>query len=54
LADLAAAISMGENSDRLLNVMETALCVGHTSGMDAVTGLLIGIAAWEGDHFMFI
>ena len=53
LADLAAAISLGENSDRLLNVLETAMCVGHTSGMDAVTGLLIGIAAWEGVRFLF-
>ena len=22
--------------------------VGHTSGMDAITGLLIGLAAWAG------
>lgn len=46
LADLAEAICRGENSDRLLTTVESAMQVGHTSGMDAVTGLLIGLAVW--------
>ncbi len=46
LADLAEAICRGENSDRLLTTIESAMQVGHTSGMDAVTGLLIGLAVW--------
>ena len=46
LADLAEAICHGENSDHLLNTVESAMQVGHTSGMDAVTGLLIGLATW--------
>jgi hypothetical protein len=47
LADLAEAICHGENSDRLLVAAESAMQVGHTSGMDTVTGLLIGLAAWS-------
>lgn len=46
LADLAELICHGENSDRILNSVESAVRVGHTSGMDAVTGLLIGLATW--------
>lgn len=48
LADLAGAICRGENSDRLPALVESAMRIGHTSGMDAVTGLLIGLAAWNG------
>lgn len=47
LANLAEAICRGENSDRLLNTLESAMQVGHTSGMDAATGLLIGLVAQE-------
>ncbi len=47
LADLAKAICRGENSDCLLTATESAMQVGHTSGMDAVTGLLIGLVIWE-------
>lgn len=47
LADLAEAICRGENSNRFLAILESALQVGHTSGMDAVTGLLIGLVAWS-------
>ena len=47
LADLAEAICRGENSEHLLASAESAMQVGHTSGMDAVTGLLIGLAVWE-------
>ena len=46
LADLAGAICRGENSDRLLTAVESAMQVGHTSGMDAVAGLLIGLVTW--------
>lgn len=47
LADLAEAISHGETPERLLDTSEAAMQVGHTSGMDAVTGLLAGLTAWE-------
>ena len=47
LADLAEEICRGENSDRLFAVAQSAMQVGHTSGMDAVTGLLVGLVAWE-------
>ncbi len=47
LADLAEAICRGENSNRLLAIIEAAMQVGHTSGMDAVTGLLVGLVAWN-------
>jgi len=46
LADLAEAICRGENLDCLLTAIESATQVGHTSGMDAVSGLLVGLAAW--------
>jgi hypothetical protein len=46
LADLAEVICLGENSERLLTTVESAMHVGHTSGVDAVTGLLIGLATW--------
>jgi hypothetical protein len=45
LANLAAAICRGENPEHLLEIAEAAMQVGHTSGMDAVTGLLIGLTA---------
>ena len=43
LANLAEAICRGEDSERLLAAAELAMQVGHTSGMDAVTGLLVGL-----------
>ncbi|MGZ9221918.1 MAG: DUF2877 domain-containing protein, partial [Anaerolineales bacterium] len=54
LADLAEAICRRENPDRLLATAESAMQAGHTSGMDAVTGLLMGLAAWEGNHLLSI
>jgi hypothetical protein len=48
LAILARAISRGERSGRLLEVAEAAMQVGHASGMEAVTGLLLGLSAWDG------
>jgi hypothetical protein len=47
LADLSEAISGGEIGKPLLAIAENAMRVGHTSGMDAVTGLLLGLAAWN-------
>lgn len=47
LANLAEGICRGENVERLSEIAEAAMSVGHTSGMDAVTGLLIGLAAWN-------
>jgi hypothetical protein len=47
LAALAEAISHGETGEPLLAIAEKAMHIGHTSGMDAVTGLLIGMAVWQ-------
>ena len=52
LANLAEAICMGVGLDRLLAVAENAMRIGHTSGMEAVTGLLIGLTAWDGNHLL--
>jgi hypothetical protein len=52
LANLAEAISDGENLERLLKIAESAMRVGHTSGMDAVTGLLMGLTAWDGEDII--
>ncbi|HLO31133.1 MAG TPA: DUF2877 domain-containing protein [Anaerolineales bacterium] len=50
LADLAEAICHGEDRGRLLDIAEAAMKIGHTSGMDAVNGMLLGLAAWEGNQ----
>ncbi|GAB4459356.1 MAG: hypothetical protein Kow0070_14220 [Anaerolineales bacterium] len=47
LLALAEALSRGEESARLLAAAEAAMQTGHTSGMDAVTGLLAGLTAWD-------
>jgi len=47
LVNLANVICMGEKPDRLLDIAETAMNIGHTSGMDTVTGLLLGLTAWS-------
>lgn len=47
LAGLAEAICRGADSGELLGRANEAMSVGHTSGMDAVTGLLLGLAAWD-------
>ena len=52
LVNLAEAISRGENPDHLLESTEAAMYVGHTSGMDVVTGLLIGLVAWDGNYIL--
>jgi hypothetical protein len=48
LAELAEAISKGWSSQQVIERTSTAMTAGHTSGMDTVTGLLFGLAAWEG------
>jgi hypothetical protein len=47
LADLAEAICRGRNPEQLNKVAQAAFNVGHSSGMDTATGLLIGLAAWS-------
>jgi hypothetical protein len=47
LVDLAEAICRGASPERLRAVAEAAFKVGHTSGRDAVTGLLIGFITWN-------
>jgi hypothetical protein len=49
LDTLARAISRPESPGQLLPITESAMQSGHTSGMDAVTGLLLGLATWEGE-----
>lgn len=43
---LVNAISDGEES-KLLSTAKEAMRVGHSSGLDSVTGLLIGMTAWD-------
>ncbi|MDI6770393.1 MAG: DUF2877 domain-containing protein [Anaerolineales bacterium] len=40
-------LGRGDNSDRLLDAAEAAMRVGHTSGMEAVAGLLVGLTVWN-------
>jgi hypothetical protein len=46
VAVLAEAIGLGEDSDHLLEVADQAMQNGSTSGLDTVTGLLVGISTW--------
>jgi hypothetical protein len=50
LANLAESICRGDDTRQLDKIAETAMSVGHTSGMDAVSGLLLGLGAWEGNQ----
>lgn len=54
LVDLAQAICRGGNNERLSSIAEAAMKIGHTSGMDTVTGLLLGLTTWEGHHLLSI
>jgi hypothetical protein len=54
LNTLARAISKPESPGQLLPVAESAMQSGHTSGMDAVTGLLLGLATWEGETILAV
>jgi hypothetical protein len=47
LADLADAICRGANADQLLVAAEASMRVGHLSGLEATTGLLMGLSVWE-------
>jgi hypothetical protein len=42
---LIEAIHDGDEG-RLISVTKNAMQIGHSSGMDSITGLLIGLAAW--------
>ncbi len=44
---LASAICSGAGASIVLESAEAAMSQGHTSGMDVVTGLLLGVAAWD-------
>ena len=51
LASLAKAITHKESSERLHALTESAAQLGHSSGMDTVTGLLLGLIIWDGNLF---
>ena len=40
-------VCSGADETTVLACAQVAMSPGHTSGMDAVTGLLIGLAAWD-------
>jgi hypothetical protein len=44
------AIREGD-TEQIQSALKEAMRVGHSSGMDSVTGLLIGLAVWERDGF---
>jgi hypothetical protein len=46
LIALIESINNGKITERLLEMAESAMQTGSTSGMDVVTGLLVGISAW--------
>jgi hypothetical protein len=52
LDSLARAISRPDSSGILQRAAKLAMQSGHTSGMDAVTGLLLGLATWEGEKIL--
>lgn len=52
LAGLAEAICRGATPGQLDAATETAMSVGHTSGLDTVSGLLVGLNAWEGNSLI--
>jgi hypothetical protein len=54
LVNLAEVICQGKSTEHLLEMAEAAMKVGHTSGMDAVSGMLVGFAAWESDQFFIL
>lgn len=47
LFDLASAICGGADLQHVRACVETAMQVGHTSGMETVTGLLFGLGVWD-------
>ncbi len=51
---LASAICSAAVESTVRESAEAAMSIGHTSGMDAVTGLLVGMAAWEAPGLLSI
>ena len=51
LANLAEAIAHEESPERLHALAESTMQLGHSSGMDTVTGLLLGLTAWDSKLF---
>lgn len=47
LFHLAAAICGGSDLQHVRGCVEAAMQVGHTSGMETVTGLLFGLGVWD-------
>jgi hypothetical protein len=47
LANLAEGICRGGSPAYLTQVAEASMRAGHTSGMDALTGLLVGLTTWS-------
>lgn len=52
LINLVNAIEDGE-AEHLVSTAKEAMRVGHSSGMDSITGLLIGLAAWDHSTSLF-
>jgi hypothetical protein len=46
LVALVTAIARGDDTDHLLHTAEEAMRIGHCSGMETVTGLLVSLSAW--------
>lgn len=47
LVDLADAIGKGAEAGSVVPTAQAAMRVGHSSGMETVNGLLLGLAAWD-------
>ncbi len=47
LVDLARAIGSGADSNAVVSSAQAAMQLGHSSGMETVKGLLLGLAAWD-------
>lgn len=52
LANLAESICSGHDLAHLTELAEKAMKAGHTSGMETISGLLAGLAAWEGNQLL--
>ncbi len=51
LVDLVTAIAECADTEKLLKAADDSLQEGHTSGMDTVTGLLVGLSTWGNGSF---
>jgi hypothetical protein len=54
LEALATAISKPQDPAKIRTAAESAMRSGHTSGMDAVTGLLFAMANWDGEKLLSV